>query len=279
MKETVAGLSGDRLVIGGYALQSRFFLGTGRFPSPAVMRLALEASGAEVVTFAVRRVNLEWPDDDAVLQHLADRQLVYLPNTSGAAGADEAVRIARLARAAGLGDWVKVEISASGRTLLPDPVETLRATERLVREGFTVLPYTSDDPVLCKRLEEAGAAAVMPGGSPIGTGLGILNPYNLGLIAEEAGVPVIVDAGLGSAADAAQAMELGADGILANTPVAKATDPVAMASAMALAVEAGRLSRRAGRIGKRPYASASSAEEGILPPLAHAYPAEGGVAP
>ena len=232
------------------------------------MLQALEASGAEVVTFAVRRVNLDEAQDDAVLQHLEGRELVYLPNTSGASDAAEAVRIAKLARAAGLGDWIKVEISANPRTLLPDPVETLKATAMLAEAGFTVLPYTSDDPVLCKRLAEAGAAAVMPGGSPIGTGLGILNPYNLRLIAEEADVPVIVDAGLGSAADAAQAMELGASGILVNTPVAKALDPVAMARAMALAIEAGALSRAAGRIPKRPDASASSEPAGVLEPLA-----------
>jgi thiazole synthase len=263
MSNMSAAYTQDELIIGGRVLKSRFFLGTGRFPSPAVMQMALDASGAEVVTFAVRRVNLEWTEDDAVLQHFADRQLVYLPNTSGATNASEAVRIARLARAAGLGDWIKVEISAETRTLLPDPLETLKATEILAKEGFIVLPYTSDDPILCLRLEEAGAAAVMPGGSPIGTGLGILNPYNLGLIAEQAGVPVIVDAGLGSAHDAAFAMELGASGVLANTPVAKAKDPAAMARAFALAIEAGRLSRLAGRIDKRPYATASSSREGV----------------
>ncbi|SFJ24223.1 thiazole synthase [Paenibacillus sp. UNC496MF] len=257
----------DWLEIGGKRLRSRFFLGTGRFPSPAVFRLALEASAAEVVTFAVRRVNLDYAEDDAILQHMDGSGYVYLPNTSGAGNADEAVRIAKLARAAGLSDWIKVEISANPRTLLPDPIETLRATERLAREGFVVLPYTSDDPILCKRLEEAGAAAVMPGGAPIGTGLGLLNPYNLGLIVEEAGVPVIVDAGIGAAADAVQAMELGAAGILANTPVAKAQDPVGMARAMRLAVEAGRLAYLSGRIPKRRYASASSEAEGV-PPLA-----------
>ncbi|MFC4812838.1 thiazole synthase [Paenibacillus sp. GCM10023250] len=260
----------DLLAIGGRSLRSRFFLGTGRFPSPAVFRMALEASAAEVVTFAVRRVNLDYAEDDAILQHMDGSGYVYLPNTSGAGNADEAVRIAKLARAAGLSDWIKVEISANPRTLLPDPIETLRATERLVREGFVVLPYTSDDPILCKRLEEAGAAAVMPGGAPIGTGLGLLNPYNLGLIIEEAGVPVIVDAGIGAAADVVQAMELGAAGILANTPVAKAQDPVGMARAMRLAVEAGRLAYLSGRIPKRRYASASSEAEGVSPLPANA---------
>ena len=256
----------DSLVIGGVTLGSRLFLGTGRFPSPAVLIEALAASGAEVVTFAIRRVNLDEAADDAVLQHLEGRGLTYLPNTSGASNAAEAVRIAKLARAAGLGNWIKVEISAHPRTLMPDPIETLKATAELAEAGFTVLPYTSDDPMLCKRLEEAGAAAVMPGGSPIGTGLGILNPYNLEWIAGDARVPVIVDAGLGTASDAAQAMELGAAGILVNTPIAKAKDPAALARGMALAIEAGRLSRAAGRIPKRRYASASSTGEGVPEP-------------
>ena len=192
-----------------------------------------------MLTFAIRRVNLDAVEDDSILQHFTGQSFTYLPNTSGARTAEEAVRIARLARASGISDWVKIEISANEKTLLPDPVETLKATEILVKEGFVVLPYTSDDPILCKRLEEAGAAAVMPGGAPIGTGLGILNPYNIGLIVEEAKVPIIIDAGLGSAQDVAQAMELGADGILMNTPVARAKDPVAMARAMKLAIEAG----------------------------------------
>ncbi|MBB6734258.1 thiazole synthase [Cohnella zeiphila] len=256
----------DVLRIGGRELQSRFFLGTGLFPNPYVQQEAIRASGAEVLTFAIRRINLEAPEDDSILQYLEPGAFHFLPNTSGARTADEAVRIARLARASNLSDWVKVEISANERTLLPDPVETLRATEILVKEGFTVLPYTSDDPILCKRLEEAGAAAVMPGAAPIGTGLGLLNPYNLGLIVEEANVPVIVDAGLGSAADALQAMELGAAGVLMNNPVAKAKDPARMAQAMRLAIEAGRLSYLAGRVPKKRYASASSAPEGHLLP-------------
>ncbi|WP_139993733.1 MULTISPECIES: thiazole synthase [Paenibacillus] len=251
----------DALVIGGRTLTSRFFIGTGLFPNPYVQKEAIKASGAEVLTFAIRRINLAATEDDSILQHLEGENYVYLPNTSGARTAEEAVRIARLARASGLSDWIKVEISVNERTLLPDPIETLKATELLVKEGFTVLPYTSDDPVICKRLEEAGAAAVMPGASPIGTGLGILNPYNIGLIVEEANVPIIVDAGLGSASDVAQAMELGVSGVLMNTPVAKAKDPVRMAKAMSLAIEAGRLSYLAGRIGKKKYASASSGLE------------------
>jgi thiazole synthase len=254
----------DPLIIGGKQLYSRLFLGTGRYPNPFVQKEAIRVSGAEVLTFAIRRVNLESVEDDSILQHFEGDGFTYLPNTSGAQTAEEAVRIARLARASGLSDWIKVEISANERTLLPDPIETLRATEQLVKEGFTVLPYTSDDPILCKRLEEAGAAAVMPGGAPIGTGLGILNPYNLGLIIEEARVPIIVDAGLGAAADAAQAMELGAAGVLMNTPVAKARDPVLMAAAVKQAVEAGRLSYLAGRMAKKRYATASSEFQSLI---------------
>ncbi|MFC4305989.1 thiazole synthase [Cohnella boryungensis] len=251
----------DMLKIGDRSLNSRFFIGTGLFPNPYVQREAIQASGAEVLTFAIRRINLEATEDDSILQHLQQDSYLYLPNTSGAKTAEEAIRIARLARASGLSDWIKVEISANERTLLPDPIETLKATEALVREGFTVLPYTSDDPVVCKRLEEAGAAAVMPGAAPIGTGLGLLNPYNLGLIVEEARVPIIVDAGLGSAGDVVQAMELGVSGVLMNTPVAKAKDPAGMALAMKLAIEAGRLSYLSGRIAKKRYATASSGLE------------------
>ncbi|MCM2677790.1 thiazole synthase [Alkalicoccobacillus plakortidis] len=254
----------DSLVIAGREFSSRFFLGTGRYPNPFVQNEAIKAAGAEILTFAIRRVNLESPGEDAILQHLDSTAFTYLPNTSGASNAEEAVRIARLAKASGISDWIKVEISANEKTLLPDPIETLKATEILVKEGFTVLPYTSDDPVLAKRLEEAGAAAVMPGGSPIGTGLGILNPYNIGLIVEEANVPIIVDAGLGAASDVTQAMELGVDGVLMNTPVAKAKDPVRMAQAMKLAIEAGRLAYKAGRIPKKPYATASSQLESFI---------------
>lgn len=256
----------DTFQIADTVLTSRFFLGTGRYPNPLVQNAAIEASGAQVLTFAIRRVNLDAPDDDAILQHFEGKSFIYLPNTSGARTADEAVRIARLARAAGIGNWVKVEISADEKTLLPDPIETLKATEKLAAEGFVVLPYTSDDPVLCRKLVEAGAAAIMPGGAPIGTGLGILNPYNIGLIVEESPVPVIVDAGLGSAQDVVQAMELGVDGILMNTPVAKAKDPVRMALAMKLAIEAGRLSYIAGRIPKKKYASASSGLADLVSP-------------
>ncbi|WP_223067931.1 thiazole synthase [Paenibacillus caui] len=251
----------DTWRIGDRVLTSRFFIGTGLFPNPYVQMEAIAASEAEVLTFAIRRVNLESAEDDSILQHVQGNDYIFLPNTSGARTAEEAVRIARLARASGLSDWVKVEISANERTLLPDPIETLKATETLVKEGFTVLPYISDDPIICKRLEEAGAAAIMPGAAPIGTGLGILNPYNIGLIVEEATVPVIVDAGLGTASDVTRAMELGVSGVLMNTPVAKAKDPVMMAEAMKRAIDAGRLAYLSGRMAKRRYASASSGYE------------------
>jgi thiazole synthase len=252
------------LTIGKYTFQSRLFLGTGKFSSLDVQREAVEASGAEVLTFAVRRLNINDPNQPNFLENLDFSKYTLLPNTAGATTVEEAVRIARLARASKLCDMIKVEIIADPKTLLPDPVATLEATKILVEEGFTVLPYTNDDPVMAKKLEEAGAHAIMPGGSPIGTGLGLLNPYNLSWIIEQSQVPVIVDAGIGSPADVVQAMELGADGVLLNTAVASAEDPVKMARAMRLAVEAGRLGFEAGRIPKKRYASASSPMVGML---------------
>lgn len=252
------------LTIGKYTFQSRLFLGTGKFTSLDVQREAVEASGAEVLTFAVRRLNISDPNQPNFLENLDLGRYTLLPNTAGATSVEEAVRIARLARASKLCDMIKVEIIADPKTLLPDPVATLEATEILVKEGFTVLPYTSDDPVIAKKLQEAGAHAIMPGGSPIGTGLGLLNPYNLSWIIEQSQVPVIIDAGIGSPADVVQAMELGADGVLLNTAVAGAKDPVKMARAMRLAVEAGRLSFESGRIPKKRYASASSPMEGMV---------------
>lgn len=254
----------DVLKIGPYTFRSRLFLGTGKFTNFDVQKRAVAASGAEVLTFAVRRMNIYDPNQPNLLEELDLSRFKLLPNTAGARTVEEAVRIARLARASKLCDMIKVEIIGDPKTLLPDPVATLEATKILVEEGFIVLPYTNDDPILARKLQEAGAHAVMPGAAPIGTGLGILNPLNLSYIIEEATVPVIIDAGLGSPADAAKAMELGADGVLLNTAVAGAKDPVQMAEAFKLAVEAGRKAYLAGRIPKKRYASASSPMEGLM---------------
>ncbi|EZP78667.1 thiazole synthase [Parageobacillus genomosp. 1] len=251
------------LKIGPYEFQSRLLLGTGKYPSLEVQKQAVEASGAEILTFAVRRMNIFEPSQPNFLENLDLKKYKLLPNTAGAKTAEEAVRIARLAKASGLCDMIKVEVIGCEKTLLPDPVETLKATEMLLEEGFIVLPYTSDDVVLAKRLQELGCHAVMPGAAPIGSGQGIVNPLNLSFIIEQATVPVIVDAGIGSPADAALAMELGADGVLLNTAVSGAADPVKMAKAMKLAVEAGRLGYEAGRIPKKRYATASSPTEGM----------------
>src|SRR5690606_934918 len=251
------------LKIGEYEFHSRLFLGTGKFKDFDVQKEAVEVSETEVLTFAVRRMNIFEPNQPNFLEKIDLNKYKFLPNTAGAKTAEEAVRIAKLAQASGLCHMVKVEIIGCDKTLLPDPVETLKATEMLLADGFTVLPYTSDDVVLAKRLEELGAHAIMPGASPIGSGQGIINPLNLTFIIEQSNVPVIVDAGLGSPKDAAYAMELGADGVLLNTAVSGAKDPVKMARAMKLAVEAGRLGYEAGRIPKKKYATASSPLEGI----------------
>jgi thiazole synthase len=251
------------LRIGPYEFQSRLLLGTGKYPNFDIQKEAVEASGAEILTFAVRRMNIFEPNRPNFLEKLDITKYKLLPNTAGAKTAEEAVRIARLAKASGLCDMIKVEVIGCDKTLLPDPVETLKATEMLLEEGFIVLPYTSDDVVLAKRLQQLGCHAIMPGASPIGSGQGIINPLNLSLIIEQATVPVIVDAGIGSPADAALAMELGADGVLLNTAVAGAADPVKMAKAMKLAIEAGRLGYEAGRIPKKRYATASSPMEGM----------------
>ncbi|WP_409342459.1 thiazole synthase [Paenibacillus sp. MBLB4367] len=254
----------DLLKIGPYEFQSRLLLGTGKFPALDIQGKAVEASKTEVLTFAIRRLPIDNPDSPNFLETLNLKQYTLLPNTAGAYTVEEAVRIARLAKASGLCDMIKVEVIGDPKTLLPDPVGTLEATKILVDEGFIVLPYTSDDPILARKLQEAGAAAVMPGASPIGSGQGIINPNNLRFIIEEAKVPIIVDAGIGGPADAALAMELGADGVLLNTAVSLAQDPVLMAEAFKLAVEAGRKGFLAGRIPKKRYASASSPVEGMI---------------
>jgi thiazole synthase len=239
-------------------------VGTGKYPSNAVMAEAHRASGTEMVTVAVRRVDLADRSKGSVREAIDTSKIFLLPNTAGCYTADDAIRAARLGREVSGTNWVKLEVIGDERTLFPDNVALLEATRVLVREGFVVLPYTNDDPVVCRKLEEAGAAAVMPLGAPIGSGLGIQNTNNLRIIREQATVPLIVDAGVGTASDAAIAMELGADGVLMNTAIALAQDPVAMATAMKLAVEAGRLAFLAGRIPKRSYASASSPAEGLI---------------
>jgi thiazole synthase len=254
----------DLLKVGPHTLRSRLILGTGKYPNPQIMRQALEASGTEMVTVAVRRVDIDHPNQDPILSFLDPKRYILLPNTAGCYTEEEAVRVARLAKAAGFSSLIKLEVIGDPKTLLPDTRALLRATERLVKEGFVVMPYTNDDPVVAKHLVEAGAACVMPLAAPIGSGQGILNPLNLQFILEAVAgrVPVVVDAGVGTASDATIAMEMGADGVLMNTAVACAKDPVRMAHAMRLAVEAGRLAHLAGRIPKKPYASASSPETG-----------------
>jgi thiazole synthase len=252
------------LVIAGRAFQSRLIVGTGKYPSHPVMAQAHAASGADMVTVAVRRVDISDRSRESLLDYIDTEKIFILPNTAGCYTADEAIRTARLAREAGLSNWVKLEVIGDERTLFPDNEALLEATRVLVKDGFVVLPYTNDDPIACRKLEEAGAAAVMPLGAPIGSGLGIQNPNNIRIIREFARVPVIVDAGVGTASDAAVAMELGADGVLMNTAIAGAQDPVAMAEAMKHAVVAGRLAFLAGRIPRRMYATASSPVEGLV---------------
>jgi thiazole synthase len=246
----------DPLVIAGETFTSRLIMGTGGAPSLDVLGRALDASGTELTTVAMRRVDPA--SGGSVLDLLAERGIRVLPNTAGCHTAAEAVRTARLAREALGTAWVKLEVIADEHTLLPDAVELLDAADALVADGFTVLPYTNDDPVLARRLEQAGCAAVMPLGSPIGSGLGIRNPHNIELIVEDAGVPVVLDAGIGTASDAAIAMELGCDAVLLATSVTRAHDPELMASAMRAAVTAGRLARLAGRVPQRRFARASS---------------------
>jgi len=248
--------------IAGRTWQSRLIVGTGGFRSLETMEQALEASGTEIATVALRRVDPSAPG--SVLDVIERLGLFLLPNTAGCYTARDAVRTAHIAREALGTDWVKLEVIGDDRTLFPDAVELLRSAEQLVADGFVVLPYTNDDPILARRLEEIGCAAVMPLGSPIGSGAGIRNPYNLQILLEQAGVPVILDAGVGSASDAALAMEFGCDGVLLASSVSRAKDPVRMAAAMRQAVEAGYEARQAGRIPRRLYAEASTPAEGTL---------------
>ena len=254
----------DPLVIGERVFGSRLLTGTGKFSSHAVMRDALAASGSEIVTVALRRVDLTRSGKGDILDWIDRERFTLLPNTSGATTAEEAVRLSKLARAGGMGDFLKLEVTPDPRWLAPDPIETLRAAELLVADGFTVLPYCSADPVLCRRLEEVGCATVMPLGSWIGSNRGLRTRDAVEIIVEQAGVPVVVDAGLGVPSDAAESMELGADAVLVNTAIAVARDPVAMARAFALATEAGRLAHLAGRGGVRTEAEASSPLTGFL---------------
>ena len=254
----------DPLIIAGREFNSRLMVGTGKYASFQQMVQALEISGAEIITVAVRRVNISDRNKESLLDHIDLKKYTLLPNTAGCYTADDAVRTCRLAREAGLSDFVKLEVLGDEKTLFPDNEELLKAANILVAEGFTVLPYCSDDVTVCRKLEDLGCAAVMPLGAPIGSGLGIRNPYNIKIILENIKLPVIVDAGVGCASDAAIAMELGCDGVLMNTAIAGAQDPIAMAEAMKLGVIAGRLSYNAGRIPRKLYANASSPIEGLL---------------
>ncbi len=253
----------DRLTIAGKTFGSRLFLGTGKYASPEETVGALEASGTELVTVAIRRLDLDNPGTKTELDFIDWSRYSVLPNTAGCRTVDEALFTARLGRSVTGSDWVKLEVIPDPKYLLPDPIGTLHAAERLLAEGFVVLPYIHADPVLAKHLEEAGCATVMPLGSAIGSGQGILTLHEIKIIIENARVPVVVDAGIGAPSDAALAMEIGADAVLINTAIAKATDPTLMAGAMRKAVEAGREAWRAGRIASKPYASASSPLEGV----------------
>ena len=254
----------DVLKIAGMEIKSRLWVGTGKYKDFQETKDAIEASGAHVVTVAVRRVNITDRSKENLLDYIDPKKYIILPNTAGCYTADDAVRTARLARAAGISDLVKLEVIGDERTLFPDNEALLEAARILVKEGFIVLPYTNDDPIMAKKLEDIGCSAIMPLAAPIGSGLGIRNPYNIRIIKESASVPVIVDAGVGTASDAAIAMELGCDALLMNTAIACAKNPVMMAHAMRMSVDAGRLAFLAGRIPKKLYASASSPLEGMI---------------
>ena len=254
----------DAFKLGEKSYKSRLIVGTGKYKDFRETRRAIEASGAEIVTVAVRRVNITDTSKENLLDYIDPKKYTILPNTAGCYTADEAVRTCRLAREAGVGHMVKLEVIGDERTLFPDIPATLEAARILIKEGFIVLPYINDDPVTAKKLQEMGCTAVMPLAAPIGSGLGIRNPYNIRIILEQAKVPVIVDAGVGTASDASIAMEMGCDGVLMNTAIASAKDPLLMAEAMKLAVDAGRKAFLAGRIPKKLYATASSPVDGIL---------------
>jgi len=254
----------EPLTIADRTFTSRLFLGTGKYIDSETMISAFEASGTEVITVALRRVPLDEIGKGSLIDQIDQEKYLLLPNTAACFDADSAIRTARLARELGGWNWVKLEVIGDEKTLFPDNGELLKATKTLVDEGFIVLPYTNDDPVVCKKLEDLGAAAVMPLGAPIGSGMGIRNPANMRIIIEQANVPVIVDAGVGTASDAAVAMELGAEGVLMNTGIASASDPVRMARAMKLGVEAGWLAAHAGRIPRKLYATASSPLDGLI---------------
>ena len=254
----------DNLIIAGRTFNSRLFVGTGKFSSSAVMDRAIIASGTEMVTVALRRIDLDNPGDDLLNSIMKHEKIQLLPNTSGARDAEEALRLARLAREMGCGNWIKLEVTPDPRYLLPDPIETLIAAEKMVKEGFIVLPYINADPILAKRLEEAGTATVMPLGSPIGSNRGIKTEENIRIIIELANVPVVVDAGLGMPSHAAHAMEMGADAVLVNTAIASAHDPVSMAAAFKLGVEAGRAAFSSGRVAETTAAHPSSPLTGFL---------------
>ncbi|HTI30695.1 MAG TPA: sulfur carrier protein ThiS [Sphingomonas sp.] len=260
----VAALEDDSWSVAGKTFRSRLIVGTGKYKDFAQNAAAVEASGAEIVTVAVRRVNISDRNAPILTDFIDPKKITYLPNTAGCFDADSAVRTLRLAREAGGWDLVKLEVLGEARTLYPDMRETLKATEVLVREGFKPMVYCVDDPIAAKQLEDAGAVAIMPLGAPIGSGLGIQNRVTIRLIVEGAKVPVLVDAGVGTASDAAVAMELGCDGVLMNTAIAEAKDPIKMAAAMKLAVESGRLAYRAGRMGTRKYADPSSPLAGLI---------------
>ena len=254
----------DRLIIAGREFKSRLFVGTGKYKDFAETKKAIEASGADVVTVAVRRVNITDRSKENLLDYLDPKKYTILPNTAGCYNVEDALRYARLARAAGVSDLIKLEVLGDERTLFPDTAGLLEAAKILVKEGFIVLPYTNDDPIVAQKLVDVGCPAVMPLAAPIGSGLGIRNPYNLKIMMEMVKVPIVVDAGVGTASDAALAMELGADAVLMNTAIAGAKDPLAMAEAMKYAVYAGRLAYKAGRIPRKLYATASSPIEGML---------------